>query len=54
LSPTNDVTRLAVSLYILVAVSLYVSLITHFGAHYLEFRQNRVLSHTKKVTSKKK
>lgn len=41
LTPSNDVTRLFVSFYILIAVSLYVSLITHFGSHYLEFRQNR-------------
>lgn len=41
LIPSNDLTRLAVSLYILVAVSLYVSLITYFGAHYLEFAHRR-------------
>lgn len=41
LTPSNDTTRLFVSFYILVAVSLYVSLITHFGSHYLEFRESR-------------
>jgi hypothetical protein len=44
LVPTNDLTRLAVSIYILFAVSLYVSLVTHFGAHYLEYTQRRVSS----------
>jgi voltage-gated potassium channel len=41
LTPTSDLTRLAVSIYILVAVSLYVSLITHFGSHYLAYHNNR-------------
>ena len=41
LVPSNDFTRLAVSLYILLAVSLYVSLITHFGSHYLEYTHKR-------------
>jgi voltage-gated potassium channel len=39
--PTNDTTRLAVSLYILVSVSLYISLATHFGPHYLQYHHNR-------------
>ena len=41
LTPSNDVARLAVSLYILCAVTLYVSLITHFGTHYLEYHHRR-------------
>ena len=41
LTPSNDFTRLAVSFYILLAVTLYVSLITHFGSHYLEYRHKR-------------
>lgn len=41
LVPSNDLTRLAVSLYILVAVTLYVSLLTHFGVSYLEFHERR-------------
>lgn len=41
LTPSNDFTRLAVSFYILLAVTLYVSLITHFGSHYLEYQSKR-------------
>lgn len=39
--PTTDVTRLAVAFYILISVTLYMSLIIHFGTHYLEFHQKR-------------
>jgi hypothetical protein len=42
LVPSNDLTRLAVSLYILLSVTMYVSLITHFGTHYLEYTHRRV------------
>ena len=48
LTPTNDVTRLAVSLYILLAVSLYISLITHFGSHFLEARYQSALKKKQK------
>lgn len=48
LVPSNDVTRLAVSFYILLSVTLYVSLITHFGAHYLEFHHRRAIKKNKK------
>lgn len=41
LTPSNDVTRLAVSFYILFAVTLYLSLIIHFGTHYLEYHSRR-------------
>ena len=41
LTPSNDFTRLAVALYILLAVTLYVSLITHFGSHYLQYHSIR-------------
>lgn len=51
--PTNDTTRLVVSIYILIAVSLYVSLITHFGAHYLELREMSVLKREEKKKLKK-
>lgn len=53
LTPSNDVTRLAVSLYILVAVTLYVSLITHFGSHYLEYRHVHALRKVKKKNAKR-
>lgn len=53
LTPSNDITRLAVSLYILVAVTLYVSLITHFGSHYLEFRHSHALRKEEEKKSKK-
>lgn len=51
LTPSNDFTRLAVSLYILLAVTLYVSLITHFGSHYLEFQSKRAERRTVKKKS---
>lgn len=45
--PTNDTTRLVVSFYILIAVSLYMSLVTHFGIHYLQFHEKRTLKKKK-------
>ncbi len=50
LTPSNDFTRLAVSLYILLAVTLYVSLITHFGSHYLEYHSKRAKRRVSKRT----
>ncbi|MEO0342314.1 MAG: potassium channel family protein [Pseudomonadota bacterium] len=41
LVPSHDGTRLAVALYILISVSLYVSLITHVGFIFLERREKR-------------
>ena len=52
LTPSNDFTRLAVSFYILLAVTLYVSLITHFGSHYLEYHNQRAVRRRGTTSSK--
>lgn len=41
LIPTNDFTRLVVAIYILLAVTLYVSLATYLGVYYLEQREKQ-------------
>ena len=41
LVPTNDFTRLVVAVYILIAVTLYVSLATYLGVYYLEQREKK-------------
>ena len=43
LIPSNDYTRLAVALYILVSVTLYISLATYLGSAYLDVREKRKL-----------
>ncbi|MEM0976874.1 MAG: potassium channel family protein [Pseudomonadota bacterium] len=42
LVPTRDATRLVVAVYILISVTLYVSLVTHIGLRYLEERERSV------------
>ena len=41
LAPSNDFTRLAVSIYILITVTLYISLATYLGTTYLQQREKR-------------
>ena len=43
LVPTNDLTRLVVACYILVAVTMYVSLATYIGVYYLERQEKKRL-----------
>lgn len=51
LVPTSDLTRLAVALYIIVSVSLYVSFITFLGSHLLETRVQQIMRRYSKKDS---
>lgn len=43
LIPSNDYTRLAVAVFILVSVTLYISLATYLGGAYLHARERKQL-----------
>jgi len=51
LVPSSDGTRLVAALYMLVAVSLYVSFITFWGTHLLEVRTRQLLERLSKNTN---